>query len=95
MKLVKFVCQAPSCGRLLGTIDEPLPGWLADVPRQHVVYNVPKCPRHGGTVDGFRRLAVPGRTVSLTFGPLQVRSDPLWSLIDTARRTGKTQTHPV
>lgn len=91
MILVEVRCKAPGCGRLLASIPDPLPPEILVLPRDAVSYRVPPCPRHGGTVDGFRRLAAEGKTVSLGFGPLRVTSAVLWPAVDEAWRTSRTQ----
>lgn len=95
MILVKVYCKAHGCGKLLATIKDPLPGKLAFIPRRYVGYGVARCRRHGGGIGGFRRLAKPGMTVSITFGQPRIPPDVLWTLIDTARRTGRTQTYGI
>jgi hypothetical protein len=86
--LVRVYCKAAGCGRLLASVPTPVPAGAT-------AYRVRPCPRHGGTVAGFLRLARPGKKTSLGFGPLRVPMAVLAPLIREAERTGRTQTHVV
>lgn len=95
MILVKVYCASRGCAKLLATIADPLPE-LGAVPRNAVGYTAPRCPRHGGTFErGFDPTKPPRQTVTLQFGQPRIPPEVLWPLIDTARRTGRTQTYGV
>ena len=88
MILVEFRCKTPGCGRLLDAIAEPLPAGTL------LSYRVSLCPRHGGSVENWRRLGRPGRVLAVTLP--QHRTVPyatLAPLMRRARDTGRTQTH--